>query len=139
MASTKVAALRKTWRGTREHYSEQVKRFLRIFAGTLVPQLLALDFHHVTRSALLALIAPAAEVTWRQLYPALGAAGVDTAPGATIVPEQVDLPVPDLTAPDDTVDVGSIPAELADAGAVDPGSLALGLVAGLIVAWLLLH
>lgn len=36
--------------------------------------------------------------------------------------------------------VTPVPAKPAgDAGAVDPGSLALGLVAGLIVAWLLLH
>lgn len=98
------AQLRATWRKSREHYWEQAKRFVRIYLGVLMPQLLALGFGHLTRSALIALAAPAIEVAFRQWYPALGAKAADQADGVTIVPEQVgavsDVPAVDPAVPD---------------------------------------
>lgn len=47
----------------------QVARFLRLFLITLLPQLVALNGHY-GRSAIIALVVGAAEVTYRQLVPA---------------------------------------------------------------------
>lgn len=87
-----LAALRSTWRMSREHKAEQANRFLRIFGAVLVPQLVAVGVDHLTRTIVLSLVAPALEVAFRQLYPALGAYGAASAPGVEIVPEQLDNP-----------------------------------------------
>jgi len=127
MTTTKVSALRSTWRVTAEQRATQAWRFLRLaliaLAGQVLAQLTANGFDldkisHLDQKAVVALLVGAAEAAWRQLHPALTASAVDTAPGATIVPEQVGVtpPEPDLAAPDDTVDVSSIPTDLPDTG-----------------------
>lgn len=121
--TTRVDALRSTWRKTAEQRATQAWRFLRLagiaLAGQVLAQLTANGFDldkisHVDQKAVVALLVGAAEAAWRQLHPALTASAVDTAPGATIVTAQPSAP--DLTAPDDTLDVTSIPADLPDSG-----------------------
>jgi len=94
-----VAALRATWRKSAEHAAEQVARFLRLTIMAAVPSVVDLikggKFDYIT---LLTFILPFAEVAYRQVFPALGAAKADSADGVTIVPEQVGVtPVPDPT------------------------------------------
>ena len=115
--STHVVALRSTWRSTAEHYKAQAFRFVRIFLGVAVSQALASlatgtsPLSSFDRKAVVAFLVPIAEVTWRQLHPALTASEVDTAPGATIVPSEVGLPGP---APTADVTVGAKPAVTVD-------------------------
>ena len=122
--TTQVQALRSTWRATAEQRATQAWRFLRLaliaLIGQVFAQLAANNFDldkisHLDQKAIVALLVGAAEAAWRQLHPALTASAVDSAPGATIVPAQVDQPgaptdVP--AAPDDTIDVSSIPTDL---------------------------
>lgn len=84
-----VAALRSTWRKTSEHYIAQAKRFLLVFLGAIVPQLLTNGFDNIGIDSIRALAPAALLVAIRQMYPELGAAGLDSAPGATIVPTEV--------------------------------------------------
>jgi hypothetical protein len=100
-----VGALTKTWRTSAEHLSAQVWRFVRLTALSAVPSVFSLvvggKFDWRT---LLAFIAPFAEVAYRQVVPALTAQAADSAPGVTIVPEQLALPtLPDGTTGNVTV------------------------------------
>lgn len=88
-----IPALRATWRSSAEHLAEQLKRFVRLTVLSALPALSSVIFaQHFDAKTLLAFIVPIAEVAFRQVWPALGAAGADSAPGVTIVPEQVGLP-----------------------------------------------
>jgi hypothetical protein len=91
-----VAALRNTWRKSAEHGAEQVKRFLRIFAFSAVTPLLDLILKgsHFDKATLVVLLVPVAETAFRQAFPALGAQSADSAPGMTIVPDQVAAAAP---------------------------------------------
>lgn len=87
-----VAALRSTWRKSAQHAAEQVKRFLRIFLFSAVPvvaDLIVKGAGHFDWATLLFAIVPVGETAYRQVFPALGAAAVDEAPGAAIVVNQV--------------------------------------------------
>src|SRR5689334_4295560 len=110
--TTPVAALRSTWRTTAEQKAAQAYRVLRLFvialAGQVIAQLTANGFD-LDQKAVVALLVAAGEAAWRQLHPALTASAVDTAPGAAIV---TPTPEPDVDAPDDTVDVDTIPDDL---------------------------
>lgn len=138
-----VPALRTTWRRSTEHFAEQVKRFIRLTALAAAPSLVDLikggRFDRVT---LLAFLVPVFEVAWRQMFPALGAAAADAAPGVRIVPAQVGLaPVP--AAPVDAMpdpmgeDPGLLPID-SEAGHADAVAL-LYLAAGLIVFLVILR
>lgn len=52
------------------HAKEQALRFVRVFALTAVPQLVALDASHLSRTAIVSLITAAAETAFRQVFPA---------------------------------------------------------------------
>ncbi len=93
-----VPALRSTWRKTSEHYLAQARRFLIVFLGALLPQVLATGLDNLGTDTLKALAPAALLVAVRQLYPELGAAGVDSAPGVTIVPAEVQPPLIDPQA-----------------------------------------
>ena len=45
-----VPQLRSTWRKSTEHYLAQLKRFLIVFVGALIPQILAGSTHRRRRS-----------------------------------------------------------------------------------------
>ena len=100
-----VAALRSTWRTTTQHRIAQAWRFLRLYVFTFAGQVLVqvvttalaggVDVTQLDRKALVALVIPAAEVVWRQKHPALTAAEADSAPGVTIVPDEVGGPPDD--------------------------------------------
>lgn len=97
-ASPAVKALRKTWRKSREHYQAQVIRFLSLLGGLLAAQAVNdIQHHHrifseiTDANSLFTYLVPVGYVAWRQVHPALTAAQVDSAPGATIVPEQVGV------------------------------------------------
>lgn len=101
-----IDQLRATWRKSAEHKAAQVKLFLSSLVGIVVLQAVSdlaagktpFSTVHDTRS-LWFYLAPFALVAWRQRHPALTASQVDSAPGVTIVPEQV-------AAPDDPVPEG---------------------------------
>lgn len=106
-----IDALRKTWRKSAEHKAAQVKRFFSALGAVLIAQLVG-DFAsgrdpltHFTdlRTAWYYLL-PFALVAWRQLHPAMTASQVDSAPGATIVPSEVDPGVVPDPAPDPAPD-----------------------------------
>lgn len=92
-----VANLRSTWRKSAEHKAAQVKRFVSALAAVVLAQVLSdvaagktpFTTVHDLRSAWFYLL-PVVLVAWRQLHPALTATQVDSAPGATIVPAEVD-------------------------------------------------
>lgn len=86
------AALRSTWRSSHTHTVEQIQRFLRLFVLSAIPALVSLlaDGSDFDRKTLIAILVPIGEAAYRQVYPALGAKGVDEADGVTIVPEQVE-------------------------------------------------
>lgn len=94
-----VPALRRTWRKTAEQRVAQLWRFVRLYVFTFAGQVLiqvvstavagGVDITKLDQKALAALLVPAAEVVWRQKHPALTASAVDTAPGATLVPDQL--------------------------------------------------
>lgn len=97
-----VDNLRKVWRKTAEHKAAQVKLFLSTLGGLLVLQVLSdatagrtpFSSIHDLRD-LWFYLAPVVLVAWRQYHPALTASQVDSAPGVTIVPDQVsDDPQP---------------------------------------------
>lgn len=106
-----VKALRATWRKSEQHLTEQAFRFGRLFLASALPVVVSLvaSGTHYDRKTLLALLVPVFETAYRQVFPALGAAKADDAPGMTIVPDQVtddvapvedasDLPLADLTS-----------------------------------------
>ena len=85
MSNLTVEHLRTVWRHTREHAVEQLTRFARLTVLSAVPSVLnLLQGGRFDWRTLLAFIAPFAEVAYRQVFPALGASKVDTAPGATV-------------------------------------------------------
>jgi hypothetical protein len=92
-----VGALQATWRASTEHFIEQVQRFVRLTVVSAIPALVSaitaatVKGDHFDWRTLLALVVPFAETAYRQVFPALGAAKVDTAPGATIVPAEVGV------------------------------------------------
>ena len=91
--TTLVRALRSTWRKTAQHVIEQVARFVRLTILAAIPSIVNLiSGGKFDWRTLLAFILPFAEVAYRQVFPALGAAAVDAAPGATIVPAEVGAP-----------------------------------------------
>lgn len=84
------SALRSTWRKSAEHFAEQLKRFVRLTLLSAIPAASsALTGKQFDWKTLLTFILPFAEVAFRQVFPALGAAGADSAQGVTIVPSQV--------------------------------------------------
>lgn len=106
-----VNDLRKTWRKSAEHKAAQAKRFVSILIGVFVLQVGGDIGAHKNPFAalhngrdLLYYLAPFAFVAWRQYHPALTASQVDSAPGVTIVPEQVGTPTPVAITPDPTPD-----------------------------------
>ena len=107
--TTAVPALRATWRRSAQHDAEQIKRFVRLFVLSSVPavtSLLMSGSSHFDRKTLLALLVPIAETAYRQVFPALGAAAADAAPGVTIVPDQVGLTTSAVTSnPPATVEI----------------------------------
>lgn len=87
---TLVGNLRSTWRKSAEHAVEQLSRFIRLTVIAAIPSVVNLvSGGKFDWRTLLAFILPFAEVSYRQMFPALGAAAVDSAPGATIVPAEV--------------------------------------------------
>lgn len=67
-------------------------RFTRLLVLAALPSLIdLLKGGKFDRATLFAFILPFAEVAYRQVFPALGAARADAAPGVTIVPAQVGL------------------------------------------------
>lgn len=103
-----VKALRATWRKSAQHTAEQLARFVRLTVMAAVPSvvdLIAKGPKHFDWYTLLMVIVPFGETAWRQVFPALGAAKVDEAPGATIVPEQVGAAAAPVPEPDVDVDV----------------------------------
>jgi len=83
----RVQALRKTWRKSAEHFAEQLYRFIRLaLFASVIPvtdwfvQVVLRD-HKFDWMTLLTAVVPVLETSYRQVYPALGAAKVDSAPG----------------------------------------------------------
>ena len=90
MAQSLVPALRSTWRRSAQHAFEQLSRFLRLTVLAAIPSVTNLiSGGKFDWRTLLAFVLPFAEVAYRQVFPALGAAAVDAAPGATIVAAEV--------------------------------------------------
>src|SRR4051794_21315439 len=88
--------LRDTWRKSAEHKAAQIKRFISALVAVLTLQLVGdvtahknpLEHFTDATTAWYYLI-PLAYVAWRQIHPSMTASEIDSAPGATIVPEQV--------------------------------------------------
>lgn len=77
-----VQALRRAWRTSAEHLAEQVVRFVRLTLLSAVPSVVDLvRGGKFDKTTLLTFILPFAEVAYRQVFPALGAAKADSAPG----------------------------------------------------------
>ena len=113
-----IANLRNTWRKSGEHLAEQLKRFVRLTVLAAIPAAGSLLFSkHFDTQTLLAFILPFAETAFRQVFPAMGAASVDSAPGVTIVPDQVADPATPVVAPVDPVVVPDPVVPAADPGA----------------------
>jgi hypothetical protein len=121
-----IKALTKTWRKSAEHLAAQIERFIILTVLAAIPSLSSLllggkfDWH-----TLLAFIGPFAYTAYRQVVPQMSAASVDSAPGATIVPDQVGAPTIDAPLPPDAtvqVDVTSAvdAAPSADQAAAPP-------------------
>jgi len=114
--------LRATWRTSAEHGAEQVKRFLRLTVVSAVPAIVSAIVAATTAhtsfdwKTLLALIVPFAETAYRQVFPALGAAAADSAPGVTIVPDQVGAQTVDVA-----VDPATVQVAVGDSGAGGTG------------------
>lgn len=101
-----ISGLRKTWRKSAEHGAEQLARFARLFVLSAIPvvvDLLMKGPENFDWQTLLFALVPIGEAAYRQVYPALGAAKVDSADGVTIVPSQVVIQEePDVPPVDDT-------------------------------------
>ena len=112
-----IDALRKTWRRSAEHFAEQVTRFVRLLVVSAIPVVVSavsaatFSGSKFDPKTLLALLVPVFEVAYRQVFPALGAAAADAAPGVTIVPSQVGVPD----------NVNPVVPDAAPAPVVDPG------------------
>ncbi len=93
-----VKALAKTWRKTAEQLAEQAWRFLRLMLfASVVPILdLIVEGSEFDPRTLFVTLVPVFEGIYRQFQPALSARKVDSAPGATIVPEQVGVVMTDV-------------------------------------------
>ena len=87
-----IKALRQTWRRSGEHFREQVIRFVRLTIAAAMPSLLSLVMGgKFDTKTLLAFLIPCIEVAYRQIFPSMGAAAADSAPGMTIVPDQFGM------------------------------------------------
>lgn len=121
-----VIQLRKTWRKSAEHLAEQLARFMRLFLlGAPVPivDVIVKGTGHFDWETLLVALVPVGETAWRQVFPALGAAKVDQAPGVTIVPSQVDPQAVDIPVDAGNLDgggQGEDPVGVAGDDAPDP-------------------
>lgn len=109
-----IAALRVVWRQSAEHKIAQVERFVSAMVGVFLLQVGGDIAAHKNPFAalhtgrdLIYYLLPFVWVTWRQLHPAMTASQLDSAPGATIVPQQVGLPPVSVPAPAPT----PVPAE----------------------------
>lgn len=98
-----IGDLRKVWRQTAEHKAHQVKLFLSSLVGLVFLQVLSdvsdgktpfSDVHDIR--SLWFYLAPFLLVAYNQYRPRLGAAEVDSAPGVTIVPSQINPDLPDV-------------------------------------------
>lgn len=103
-----ITNLRATWRKSAEHGAEQLARFARLFVLSAIPVLV--DFivkgsGHFDWETLLFALVPVGETVYRQVFPALGAAKADSAPGVTIVPDQVGAQTVDVPVDNTTVQV----------------------------------
>lgn len=122
-----ISDLRKTWRKSAEHKAAQIKRFVSAMAAVLMANITGdLVAHkdpltHFTdlRTAWYYLI-PFAYVAWRQVHPAMTASQADSAPGVTIVPEQVGVPTPEPASTYDTFPVNPPPGEAPSSGGTAP-------------------
>lgn len=118
-----IKALRATWRRSAEHKAAQIKRFVYAMAAVVSANVVGdIETHknplaHFTdlRTAWYYLI-PFAYIAWKQVHPSMSASEADSAPGVTIVPEQVGLPVP---APDTTAEVSDPSVAASDTPGLD--------------------
>ncbi len=103
--------LRKTWRKSAEHKAAQIKRFVYSLGAILAVQLVGdvqshqnpLDHFTDVKTTWYYLI-PFVYLAWKQAHPSMSASEVDSAPGVTIVPDQVvphDDPPPPPPPPGD--------------------------------------
>jgi hypothetical protein len=107
-----IKALRQTWRRSADHFREQIVRFLRLSVAAAMPTLLPfLMGGHFDKKTLLAFLVPVLECAYRQIFPSLGAAAADNAPGMTIVPDQVGLPADPAPVPDEAPVAEDAPVE----------------------------
>ena len=110
-----VAHVRGSWRKSAEQRAAQAWRFARIALAALTTQVLAQlaangfdGVTHLDQKAVVALVVGAVEAAWRQLHPAMTASAViDATPP---LPAADPATTPD--APDDTLDVSTIPTDL---------------------------
>lgn len=114
-----ISNLRATWRKTGEHAAEQLARFVRLFVLAGIP--VVVDFlvkgsGHFDWETLLFALVPVGETVYRQVFPALGAAKADSAPGVTIVPDQVGAQTVDVA-----VDPAVVQVAVGDSGAGGTG------------------
>lgn len=91
-----IKDLRRTWRKSSQHKVAQVKRFLYSMAGVVSANIFGdLESNrnplaHFTdvRTSWYYLL-PFAYIAWKQVHPEMGASEADSAPGVTIVPNEV--------------------------------------------------
>lgn len=114
-----IDGLRKQLRQTAEHKQAQVKLFLSTLGGILMLQVLSdvaagktpFESVHDVRSLWFYLV-PFGLVAWRQIHPAITASQIDSVPGVTIVPSQIDPVLPDVPTNEVvTPDTGGVPPE----------------------------
>lgn len=65
------------------HAKEQALRFVRIFAMSVIPQLLLIGANHLTRTAVISVVIAAAETAFRQVFPASTWTAIHNAAEAT--------------------------------------------------------
>lgn len=96
-----VSHLTSTWRKSAEHMAAQIRRFFILTLLAAIPSLSdLLSGGRFDMKTLFAFITPFAYVALRQVNPELGAAQVDSAPGVTIVPDQVGVPTAEVPVED---------------------------------------
>jgi hypothetical protein len=64
---------------------EQIYRFCRLFAFTLIPQIAVLGAAHLTRSAVISIVVGALETAFRLLYPQASPVVTPAAPDSPAV------------------------------------------------------
>lgn len=91
-----VADLRRQWRKSAEHKAAQIKRFVYAMGAVVASNVMGDVMAHKdplahftdTRTAWYYLI-PFAYIAWKQVHPSMSASEADSAPGVTIVPDEV--------------------------------------------------